>query len=113
MEVTINSLCEIVLKDFLCHEWEWCGHRHPRFNGNHAGITLVHYLPNHFRETFEFENNPSYLIESITNPRREAKTLSALVVPMASLQLISELCLGFPSLPPDRSFMAASMSNFR
>ncbi|HPU69423.1 MAG: hypothetical protein WBJ35_01070 [Acetomicrobium sp.] len=100
MEVTINSLCEIVLKRLSMPRVGMVWSSPPTLQWKPRGeITLVHYLPNHFRETFEFENNPSYLIESITNPRREAKTLSALVVPMASLQLISELCLGFPFSP--------------
>ena len=99
MEAMVNNICAIVLKrlymprvgmlwtsgnpDFL--KWTPCGE-----------LTWVHYLSGNFSKIFNIANNPCYLVESLADPHREAKMLSALVIPDVSMAFLSELCLGLP-----------------
>lgn len=95
----VSNVCDIVMKRVFMprvgvlwtsegpkmYQWQSCDE-----------VTWVHYVPENFSEAFKVDNNPCYFVESLEDPRCESATLSALAIPMASMQLISEIYLGIP-----------------
>ena len=99
MEAMVNNICDIVLKRLHMPRVGilWTSGNHDFLRWAPSGeLTWVHYLSGDFTKSSNHANNPCYIVESLTDPYREAKTLSALIIPNISLDFVSKLCLGLP-----------------